>query len=76
MLDSLYEQLGFVQSHIEDLDFRQFTMETRFAKEDEAAAAADQARQQEWLNDVIGDVEALEAQMEELKNDAGEVPQE
>lgn len=60
MLDSLYEQLGFVQDHLDDLNFRQFTMESRFAKEDEAAALADQERQQGWLDEVIADIESME----------------
>jgi hypothetical protein len=73
MLDSLYEQLGFVQSHLEDLDFRNFSMETRFAKEDQAAAKADEDRQFGWLEEVQGDISAIEAEMEELKDADGNV---
>jgi len=73
MLDTLYEQLSFVQSHLEDLDFRNFSMETRFAKEDEAAAKADEDRQKGWLEEVGGDIEAITQEMEELKETDGTI---
>ena len=72
MLDSLHAQLYDVESHISNLEYDEFAMENRFAQEDEQAAMDDQMRQQEWLDEVNGEVEALEQELNGLKDDSGE----
>lgn len=48
-----------VESHISNLEYDEFAMENRFAQEDEQAAMADQNRQQEWFDEVNGELLAL-----------------
>jgi len=73
MLYDMNNQLQDLQSTISNLEYEEFSLRSRFAKEDERAASDDLERQQGWFDEVEAEYNALVSDREEFKQADGSV---